>query len=1071
MAEEKEEILNEPVLEGDPKGIDTSKDNSEVTPMTTPETPPTTSDIIPDFDLNDQYKLPRKEEDNLLIRQGSALASGVSKSLATPRAFTQGITPKVLSLYDDIDLAKAIPDENERKAYIDEYGSYMIKGLDPDQYSIVFEDDIQDYGKFLEKKYDKEMKKFLDDLDENQGFLSELGNTLAKTVGLTFNAVTGLIPLTYGLAKGLVTWDAQNIFNNEVFDAWESMDKYYNESFVVYGGSDYHSGNKGFGARFMANPMKSINADIAPAAAFVAGAVFTEIGAGAIAPFTGGTALAANTARLGAMGTRLFSSGAKNVAKGMKIIKGVDTVSDFQKAKQIASLTQKYRAGLGTATTMVRTAGYESSLIARDTYRSAEYKGKYNYIKSDASLNAQATILEGRGYSPEEIVKTLETEIPENIKERIAYQAEQAGELAWFTNIPLVGASNLIQFSRMFNNSYKLGRGLLKSGSINPLRGVTRDAAGKVIAKADAVGWGKKALGYSMVAAKGGLTEGFEEFAQGVIEEGYSDYYASAFTNESLQTSVGFLDAVGKASSKYWNSVEGQDSILIGGLMGMIGIPAPVKIDAKTGKSKLGFQWYGGAIEQISELKQKIKEDRFNAKTRNDQPLNQNTQENFKNLTRSITSQKEMDEALKAGDLFNFKNKEYENYHSFVSNRYNVGLGSTVLEDIDYMEKLPIEEFNRQYAFKGGEFTKETRRKNLEKLRSNTKNILKAHDHVNTVFNDINVSVDKLRKDYKGIQDPEQLLEGLKEQMTYLYSSSMNLKGRENELVKNLNELTKGTVDFSVLDKIISNPREAINKKVKDETKETYAFATDANEFYKETLKEIREKDPVNYDLHKEEIKSTLKDIIRLKERAARTAGIYATLATNSGQKRFLNLYASLIKARAEVIHEELAKKEKEGIDKASSSNRVNANSQREQSRTGENTAETEKVNKEINKINQNIVEELKNIDPDLDLSAGVNAFVEGLTPEFVLNALEKSPALFNQILQYLESVGKPLPGVYNVDQLREITATNPEAINQIVRGFKALLTEYNNVVEEEAPRLDYVNTEESNNQPAPNPE
>ena len=55
------------------------------------------------------------------------------------------------------------------------------------------------------------LKKFLDDLDENQGLIETAALTAGKLVG-TAVAATGFIPLAYGMGSALFNWDANKIF-------------------------------------------------------------------------------------------------------------------------------------------------------------------------------------------------------------------------------------------------------------------------------------------------------------------------------------------------------------------------------------------------------------------------------------------------------------------------------------------------------------------------------------------------------------------------------------------------------------------------------------------------------------------------------------------------------------------------------------------------------------------------------------------------------------------------------------------------------------------------------------------
>ena len=197
----------------------------------------------------------------------------------------------------------------------------------------------------FEKGYINNIKKYEQDLYENQAWYDKLGNSVSKLVGLTAtNVGGGLVGTLYGAGKALVTWDSSALFDNEVFTATDAATDYLNKRFVVHGGLDYYKVRQEgghVGQRFLSNPWKVINDDISSAISFVGGVVMTEMAATALAPVTGGTSLVAGTSRNAAMATRYFSN-------SVKTLRGLKPLSDFQKAKQLLSLTENYRKLLGT---------------------------------------------------------------------------------------------------------------------------------------------------------------------------------------------------------------------------------------------------------------------------------------------------------------------------------------------------------------------------------------------------------------------------------------------------------------------------------------------------------------------------------------------------------------------------------------------------------------------------------------------------------------------------------------------------------------------------------------------------
>ena len=1023
---------------------------------------------IPDYKPYYEYTKPTTDKEKFLAGTTGSIASGINDASVKTSGLIDG---RLASLYTPINLAKAIPDQFEREKYIAEHGSKMVQLLDPNKYGIRFNSDALDYSIFKAKNYDIQLKKFLDDLDENQGFLAALGNTGAKLVGKTATAVGGLIPLTYGIGASLFSWDSKKLFDNTLFDAWESADHYLDRKFAVYGGADYSKGDKSFFSRFADNPMKSINADIIPAAAFVAGAVLTEFAAGAITAATGGAAggvLAANTARLGAQAVNVFS-------KGVRVARGLDTLSDFNNMRKIVDLTQKIRTGIGTATTMVRTAGYESSLIARDTQKRTELQGRLNYIQSNPQLNEEAKVLAEQGYTEQEISEKLSEKIDPSLLSRIDYAAEQAGELAWFSNVPLVGFSNIIQFGKSLNFSYRLGNTLNKASKINPLRGTVINEAGEMVSKASVATRGQKVLGYGMTVAKGGLTESFEEFSQGAMEQGYSDFYASQFKSSNIKNTTSFIDSMVKATRNYWNSTEGKDSMTIGALMGMLGIPLPVSIDAQTGKPKLGMQWYGGAYGEIKELRKDIARDKEIADLRNKSSINPVLKNNFENAIKNMDIQDDMDEAIKKQDVFTFKNKEFEQYYTFVNTRHKNGVSDTIYQDLDALDQMDLKTFNDQYAFKGFEFTEETKKEAVEKTRKQTKDILASHKEVETLFNDSRLAVDNLfNKKYRDadgklmfglkkadgkVVDMEtayEFMDVLQNELVYLHSTNKNLNKREKELKEQIGNLTENKFNTSVTNKIVAKAAGVSEK----DSEISIEYATSARELYKAQLAELKQTDPILYDLVEAQLKPLLQDLVKLNDNKAKNAALYNTLFTKKGARDFINLHAEYTAKKGEIIKEAILKQREEETNKARTSGTVKKASIDEEALNGTNTIASNKATAEMDAMN----EALSNIAAQEGVNmTDLSDLINNVDGAVIVEQLQKSPALFLQVLEYLEKQGTPLVGITNIDQLSEMMAADPSIIGTLSNALMALREQYNKANVVPPTTLEYADTTDEN--------
>lgn len=995
------------------------------------------------FSPSDLYIEPTTEADKTLSEISSRISSpSAPEAIGTDYTFDKDAFEVYKGQYTPIDLSNAIPDPVEREAYKDEHKDRLINLLDPKAVGIRFENQIQDLANFRQKGYEKNLKLFLDELDENQSWYETSFNNILKLPAKLATGVSALIPLAYGMAKALVNMDSKYIFENGGFDALESVDSYIDKKLVVYGGYDYTQGDKPFYARFMDNPGKMINNDVVPILGFVGSAVLTEMAAGLLAPVTGGTSLLANSARISAQAARTFG-------KGVRLARGMDVLSDIRKAEQLASLTSKFKVGYGTAAQMLRSSGYESALIARDTQRNTVNKSKINYINSNPRLKAQyEKLLISNSDEFGNLLVDMDTilnqvNIPTSVVNRINSAGDQAGKLAYWSNVPLVGASNLIQFSKTFNTSYRIGQRLSSTGfKVNPLRGVKfTTEAGKRTAKAAAKTASKfeKVVGWGMVGSKGFFTEAAEEFSQGVFEKGYSDYFSAPFTDSSIKRTKDFLTTMTNSARNYYNSVEGQDSIWLGGLAGMFGIPLYIRSNAETGKLERGWQWYGGAYEEIKETKERIAQDKAAAKYYNDNPINPIAKNNFENYIREQQFQEEANTALEKGNRFEYENARHKSTFSLVNNRIKNGIEDTLFEDLDVLDKMDLKTFNDNFAFKGYEYTEESKREAINDSRQRIKRVIKASEKVDNIFADRQVAVDKLfNKEFKEAQDPANLLEGVKDQLKFLYSSVIDYKQREDSLSKKVIDLTSGLINPKQFDKILAKYSGTKEKEID--------FVNNAREFYNETLAEFKQENPIDYATNEVELKEILKDLIDIKLKKAKAAEAYSTLFKKKGMVNFANMYNKLIEAKSEEINKQI---EEENANKVEKAKGPAALTKSQLDTSNENTGNpivTAKVNEEVEKIIQ-----------DVELLRKNN---EDITADYVIEQLQKSPGFS---LQVLEALKEDALGATSIDQLEEFIFSGeyPKLEGRLKNIFNKLLNQYSAANQSS-------NTSNVNQQPSP---
>jgi hypothetical protein len=942
---------------------------------------------IEDVPSSVAFEKPKTKEE--AFRKNLSQLTG-STSFGETKGSSGSLDPSIMSVLAKVDLAKAIPDHWERTQYIDQYGSKLVDLLDGKSYGALFENDIVDLAKFKEKQYDSAIKNFVDDLDENQAWYQEIVNTGAKFIGETALSVSSVIPLVYGLGSAFFNQDSSKIFDNTLFDAWEYMNDSLEENLVVYGGTDiwnYNSDTKEFTqkeffARFINDPVKSLNADIVPAASFIAGAVISEILAAAVAPVTGGASLTANTARIAATGSKFFS-------KSYRVARGLDNLNDVSKAAEAISIADKFKSVLGTAASGVRSASYESALIARSTQEQTYETLVQNHLATGAPLSHGDEL-------------------------RYRELASDAGTMAFRMNIPLVAGSNFVQMPRLFMRNWKFAKSGANLMSKYKLGGTRIGANGKVVANANA----NKALkyfGYSTAATKGLVTEAWEELAQGGMEEGLIDYYAAPYSKEGVANKTSLLSTIAKSTRAFAGTAEGRDSMTIGGLMGMLGMRIPgIKIDQETGKtgfSLLGTS-FGGAIQEVKDVSSKMQRAQQRATMANAMPTNEMLAENFGNMMRHSTFQKNMDDSAYTDNINEFKNQEFNSMFSFVASRHALGISDVIFQELDAMKKLPLEKFNHDYGTDNISFTEESKSEILNKATQRIQSILDGINDIESITNNKKVWVDNILKTFdEGAFNnisKEEFAKGLISQLTYLHSTSINTDERIKEISDIISSKTKGTLSLNKL-----NDLDASISGVKEGTADFKTTSRDTKGRFKSVKKEImdewKESNPVDYSLHKPYVEALVDDVIKLKKRQIESVKLYNALFTNKGIKEFAK-FADILKGEHD---KELIKQQKEQLDKdaeqANNPSQVNKVADDEKSVYGNAGI----VDKHVNEGVINGLEEYKKTKNTLD-DQGAPGDVVNST---LLTLLDKHPKMFTYVKKLLEDQIE-LSGINNVDEL-----------------------------------------------------
>lgn len=451
--------------------------------------------------------------------------------------------------------------------------------------------------------------------------------------GTTF--LDGTIGLAYGLGKAVQTgkfsqvWDndVSRFFNNLNEKSEELLPNYYTEDEQINPWSHVFSANF-IGDKFIKN------------LGFTIGALYS-----------GGVYSAGGKALL---------KGAIGLGKTLKAQKAISTVGN----------------AVNTATGIVTAAFNEGRVEALNN--SKEWaKDKIDNANQEHN-NALEAIKEA--YEGTEVYNDLiaaENKRYNEVMQKIELDRAKMGNMDLLFNMPILIASNAIQFSKLFGNGFKASRlsnnlgikGSIKSGYTTS-RTAVKDAA-KIVGKRFGA-------------------EGSEEFGQSIASNIAGDYYGTDVDNymkqryapEAEQETLSFIKSVSRGIAETFGDEHAWEEFFIGGLTGLLGAPTFRSAKTKNGKWQSPIKLNENVVSELW----KAGKERAEAKELVDK-LNStrlNMQDYLKGIIQHNATQAYMDKMAKEGNQREYKNAEFDQMSGHIETFARAGK----LEDL----KTAIEE-------------------------------------------------------------------------------------------------------------------------------------------------------------------------------------------------------------------------------------------------------------------------------------------------------------------------------------------------------------------------------------------
>lgn len=231
-------------------------------------------------------------------------------------------------------------------------------------------------------------------------------------------------------------------------------------------------------------------------------------------------------------------------------------------------------------------------------------------------------------------------------------------------NIPILTASNLIQFGRMYANGFKTAR---KSTNIVGKAGeyATGRTTGKGIAR----------------ATLSPLSEGLEEISQGAAsrisgnyyEDDVNNFYKAKIDPQAEQETLSWMKSFAQGINETVNDGSSWEEFFIGTLTGALGMPRFRGIRSSEGRLQSPVTLEGGTIGEFREYRDKMNRENEMANYMNERVQSPEFINYYQGLIRHNKYQNDMNQAVENNDEFEFKNAEHAQLISDIAMFDNAG--------------------------------------------------------------------------------------------------------------------------------------------------------------------------------------------------------------------------------------------------------------------------------------------------------------------------------------------------------------------------------------------------------------
>ena len=600
---------------------------------------------------------------------------------------------------------------------------------------------------------------------DRQPWYAKIGAGLAKgtiLAGTTF--LDGTIGLLVGGAEAISRGDISGLWDNDFSRAMQAVNEWSEEAMPNYYSTDELNSpwyENIFTANFIGDKFTK-NLGFSVGALYSGGVTAAGLKLTKLPQLIGAIT---NSAKAPAAVSTLVGAATSAVNEGR--IEALNNSKDWQNLK-IQELDDAWRERLNAkyAPDMEALAGeYQAA------YKEYEAtKGKFQRVGTGDSMGfidpaaqkyqAKIAVLDAKKAALEGIMKAEWDNRNSNktyrkVVGKIEEDRLKMGNTDMLLNLPILMASNIVQFTKFYANGFNTARRAGVRTVSDAAEGTAR-YAGKSFSK------GKAAL----KVTQGALAEGTEEISQKAASLVAGDYYSTDVNNfyksqidpDAEQETLSWMKSFASGINETVNDGSSWEEFFIGSLTGLIGVPSFRSMRNADGSLRSPVTLQGGAFNEIKDYMGSIARSEEIANYLNQRVQSPEFLNYYRGMIRHNKYQADMNTAVEEDDEFNFKNAEHaqfvsdivmfdnagklEDLRTYIDSAYDMSdenlqaiVENTTATDEDGKKVGPFVDSNGNPLYA----TEEGKQQMIEKLTQTRDNMISTLDNYRKTKNDLDI--------------------------------------------------------------------------------------------------------------------------------------------------------------------------------------------------------------------------------------------------------------------------------------------------------------------------------------------